>query len=262
MNCDQDLLRARVFHGLKSRVQPQDTLDPRYLEITVCSAMGLDHVGDGNWYADGVGQGRQLSVKTRSLTAQILKRTNSGRDFHTDPDRYLGAQTNQRQGMTWQGMEFVQRRQQIPRETELTAREIGVRTLWGFRQNQRESSQRYQCRETWEAICVHGYAWTGLEYLINVYWGPARIPRPHQWQQTAGGVTGLDSQGQIICHRVRGGAPREATCYKEYKDPRTLAHRLELRVPVPPRDSFDLETCLREMDNFKPRSGHGSGEKV
>jgi hypothetical protein len=48
-------------------------------------------------------------------------------------------------------------------------------------------------------------------------------------------------------HRVRDGAPREATCFKEYKDPTKYSHSVSISVPIPKSWPFDKEKILTEL---------------
>ena len=99
MKCNIDRLRARIFHGLKSLLSEGDTLPPRFLEVAICESFGLDHVGDGNFYADGVKDKMQASIKTRMMNPHVLKRK-QGRDFQTDPAMFLGPKQNKKHNKT------------------------------------------------------------------------------------------------------------------------------------------------------------------
>jgi hypothetical protein len=251
MKFDQDLFKAQIFHGLKSLLTDGDTLPPRYLEFSVCNALGLKHVGDGNFYADGVDANVQVSVKTRMLNPDTLK-TKSGRDFTTHPDKFLGPRQNKKQGKWWAGVEFVQRRQKIDNEPGSTARRVGVLTLRGFRQNIAESKKKFHTTETHEVLLIHGYNWQRNRYIVNVYWQEQSLPKIKDitWEHEANGVSGcmtIDGVSQIVMHRVRDGAPREATCFKEYKDPTKYSHSVSISVPIPKSWPFDKEKILTEL---------------
>jgi hypothetical protein len=254
MNLNTDQLTARIFHGLKSLLTDGDTLPPRYLEFAVCDAFGLRHVGDGNFYADGVDATAQVSVKTRMLNPDSLK-TQAGRDFSTHPEKFLGPRQNKKQGIWWAGVEFVQRRQKINNEPGSTARRVGLLTLRGFRQNIAESKKKFGTNKTYEMLLIHGYNWQRNRYMVNVYWQELCLPATKDitWKHDAGGVNGcvdVDGVSQIVMHRVRGGAPREATCFKEYKDPTKYQHSASISVPIPDRWPFDQETILAELQNL------------
>lgn len=255
MNFDQDLFEAQIFHGLKSLLTDGDTLPPRYLEFSVCKAFGLKHVGAGNFYADGVNSTTQLSIKTRIFKPDVLK-TKSGRDFNTHPDKFLGARQNKKQGKTWAGVEFVQRRQEINNEPGSTARRIGLLTLRGFRQNIAESRRKFHTTNTFEALLIHGYNWQQNRYMVNVYWQEQSLPKIKDitWEHEVGGVNGyvtIDGKSQIVMHRVRGGASREATCFKEYKDPTKYSYSVSISVPIPESWPFDKEKILTELKHLK-----------
>ena len=51
MKIDPNLLRARIFHSLKSLPLQGDALEPRLLEIIICESFGAQHVGDSKYYA-------------------------------------------------------------------------------------------------------------------------------------------------------------------------------------------------------------------
>lgn len=251
MNCDTSLLEAYIFHGLKSLLTSGDTLPPRYLEMVVCSAFNLNHVGDGNFYADGVNSDIQASIKTRMLNPDILK-TKVGRDFSTHPEKFLGIRQNKKQGIQWGGLEFVQRRQEIANEQTLSPTQIGRRTLVGFLKNIKESRIKFKVNKTYEILVAHGYNWKNNQYLVNVYWQELSVPnlKTVTWTQNSNGVDGLVNN-EIVMHRVRGGAKREATCFKEYKDPTKYKHSASISVPIPERWPFDLTNIQAEIKHLK-----------
>lgn len=256
MKCDIKTLEARVFHGLKSLLTPGDTLPPRYLEYTVCQSFGLRHVGDGNFYADGVTNDSQVSVKTRMLNPEILKKTHSGRDFTTHPEKFLGVKTNMKQRKAWAGLEFVQRRQEIDNESSSSPRRIGLLSIRGFRKNILESKKKFNVSKTYEVLLVHGYNWQKNRYIVNVFWQEQSLPTAKgiTWKAVPGGVDGcidVDGQSQIVVHRVRGGAPRESTCYKEYKNPTKYKHSVSISVPIPEPWPYDQDQILNELNNLK-----------
>lgn len=251
MNCDVDHLQARVYHGLKSLLAEKDTLPPRYLEMVICEAFNLKHVGDGNYYADGINSNSQVSVKTRILNPDVLK-TMNGRDFTTHPEKFLGPRQNKKQGKWWAGLEFVQRRQTIDDETNSSERRIGLLTLRGFRQNIAESKKKFRTDKTYEVLLVHGYNSEYSQYLVNVYWQELALPKAKDitWVRDGGNVNGLveiDGKMQIVMHRVRGGAPREATCFKEYKDPTKYKNSASVSVPIPVPWPFNKDLVMAEL---------------
>jgi hypothetical protein len=219
--------------------------------MVVCSAFNLTHVGDGNFYADGVSKNAQVSIKTRMLNPDILK-TKAGRDFSTDPAKFLGVRHNRKQGKQWAGLEFVQRRQEIANEQALSPSQIGRRTLVGFLRNIEESKIKFKVDETYEILVAHGYNWKMNQYLVNVYWQELEVPnlKTITWVKNSNGVDGLVNN-QITMHRVRGGAKREATCFKEYKDPTKYKHSVCISVPIPERWPFDLANIQTEMYHLR-----------
>jgi hypothetical protein len=255
MNCDEQLLESYVFDGLGKILCAGDTLDPRYLEMTVCRAFGLQHVGDGNFYADGINitghPSIQASVKTRMINPDILK-TKEGRDFSTHPDKFLGPRQNKSQGKWWGGLEFVQRRQEIVNESNLSPAQIGKRSMVGFLKNIRESKRKFKTDKTYEILLTHGYNWTQDEYLVNVYWQELTVPKINSvtWVENSNGVDGLINN-QIVMHRVRGGAKREATCFKEYKDPTKYAYSAAISVPIPVPKPLDVVSTQAEIARLR-----------
>jgi hypothetical protein len=252
MKFNEDFFKARIFHGLKSLLTDGDTLPPRYLEFSICGAFGLKHVGDGNFYADGVDSTTQVSVKTRKLDPTIGKKKKSCRDFNTHPKKFLGPRQNKKQEKWWAGLEFVQRRQTIDNEPSSTARRIGLLTLRGFRQNIAESKKKFGINETYEVLLIHGYNWQNNRYMVNVYWQKQSLPKTKDiiWEREKGGVNGVitvNGTPQIVMHRVRDGAPREATCFKEYKDPTKYSNSASISVPIPEKWPFDEEKILAEL---------------
>ena len=95
MNFNDKQFQARIFWGLKSRTGDEDTLPPRFLEIAICEAFGYKHVGDGNFYADGILGDTQMSIKTRQLKP-IRPKIKQGKDFIRRPLPLKGRKENQR----------------------------------------------------------------------------------------------------------------------------------------------------------------------
>jgi len=251
---NQNQLTARIFHGLKSLLTAGDTLPPRFLEYSICEAFGLDHVGDGNFYADGIKNNIQVSVKTRMLNPDVLK--NSGRDFQTHSDKFLGAKQNKKQNKWTAGEEFIQRRQEINNETTASDRHIGLLTLRNFRKNIHESYKRYNTNTSYEVIVIHGYNPKKTRYLVSVFWQEYQTPKTKDitWSREKGDVVGymmIDNVLQKVVSRVRGGAPREATCFKEYKNPTKYKYSVSIEVPIPEPWNFDQEKILTEINNLK-----------
>ena len=254
--CNQDHLTARVFHGLKSLFNPKDTLTPRYLEQVICQSFGLDHVGDGNYYADGVKDSVQASIKTCKSKPDILKTLKNSRDFQTHPNKFLGPKQNKKQNKWTAGVEFIQRRQEIENESTSSDRRIGILTLRNFRKNIQESYKRYSTNTSYEIIVVHGYNPANTRYLVSVFWQEYHTPptKDITWVKEKGDVVGyitIDDVPQKVIQRVRGGASREATCFKEYKDPTKYKHSVNIEVPIPDPWNFDQAAILTEINNLK-----------
>jgi hypothetical protein len=255
---DQNQLTARVYHGLKSLLNTGDTLPPRYLEFIICQSFGLDHVGDGNFYADGVKGNIQASIKTRMLNPDVLK-TKSGRDFQTHPDKFLGPKQNKKHNKWTAGEEFIQRRQEIDNEATSSERRIGILTLRNFRKNIHESYKRYNTNTSYEIIVIHGYNSNYSRYLVSVFWQKYQTPTTKDltWSKEKGDVVAhmtIDGVPQKIIHRVRGGAPRESTCFKEYKNPTKYKHSVNIEVPIPEAWNFNQDKILTEINNLKEQT--------
>ena len=132
-------------------------------------------------------------------------------------------------------------------------------TLRGFRQNILESKKKFCINKTYEVLLIHGYNWQRNRYLVNVYWQELTLPKTKDiiWKQEAGGVDGyveVNGTSQIVMHRVRDGAPREATCFKEYKDPTKYKHSASISVPIPEQWPFNQEFILAELQHLKEKS--------
>jgi hypothetical protein len=262
MNCNIDLLTARTFHGLKSLFTPGDTLPPRYLEYLICESFGMRHVGDGNFYADGIINNIQGSIKTRMLNPHVLK-TKLSRDFQTHPEKFLGPQQNAKQGIWWAGIEFVQRRQEITSEALSSERRTGLLTYRGFRQNIYESYRKFKTTQSFEILCIHGYNHVGNCYLVSVFWGPYFTPDTKNiiWGRDSNGIHGSLYQNnrlERIMYRVRDGSRREATCFKEYKDPTKYQQSVMISVPIPEQWHFDQAQILTEINYLKEKSHDNS----
>lgn len=256
MNCDHDHLTARVYHGLKSLFNPEDTLPPRYLEHTICKSFGLNHVGDGNFYADGYANDTQVSIKTRMLNPEVLK-TKAGRDFQTHPNKFLGPRQNVKQNKWTGGLEIVQRRQALSfNDTTATPEEIGHATIAGFQSNINESYNKYSTSASYEIVGVHGYNHNKTSYVMSLFWqeyeplDPAAITWVREGYGVSGYVT-IDGIAYKVCERVNGNAKREATCFKEFKNLLKYKNSVSIEVPIPEPWSFDQKAILAEIAHLK-----------
>jgi hypothetical protein len=259
MKPNTDLLRAKIFHGLKSLQCTGDRLQPRFMEIAICESFGCQHVGDSAYYADGVTADTQVSVKTRSLVPVVMTRQ-LGRDFQSHPEKFLGPQVNKKQNRWTYGLEIVQRRQQLDLENDSTADPVivGQKTLDGFQRNIDDSTTKYNTSNTYEIIGVHGYDRTEKFYIVSVFW-KEHEPLDHhsiQWRREGSGVSGYINDNGVmkkICERVNGNAKREATCFKEYKDLTKYTEFVNIKVPIPEPWNFDQHAILTEI-NLKEQS--------
>ena len=256
INIDQDNLTARVFHGLKSLFTSGDTLPPRYLEFAICKAFELEHVGDGNFYADGYSGEVQASIKTRMVGPHVLK-TKKGRDFQTNPEKFLGPKENKKQKEWTAGIEIVQRRQHLDFKNDSTkpARDVGEQTLTKFLENINESYEKYQTTQSVEIVCIHGYSSDLTSYIVSVFWQEYQ-PLDSSiitWKRTKNSVVGyqkVDGVAHKVCERVNGNAKREATCFKEFKNLNNYTNSMKISVPIPSPWEFNQETILTEIKNL------------
>lgn len=253
MKCNIERFKARTFHGLKSLLTKGDVLPPRYLEFAICEAFSLNHVGDGNFYADGVCDDTQVSIKTRMLNPHVLK-TKQGRDFQTHPEKFLGPQVNQKHNKWTGGIEIVQRRQALNfNDTTATPEEIGLETLKQFEANIEESFEKYKTSISQEIIGIHGYDHSGKFYIVSLFWQEYKHidPTKIEWKREGYGVSGyleVGDQLHKVVERINGNAKREATCFKEYKDLTKYINTVSVRVPIPDPWAFDQQHLLSEID--------------
>lgn len=258
MTLDQELLKARIFYSLKSLLNPDDTIPPRTLEVFMCEAFGFNHVGDGNFYADGIKGNVQASIKTRMLNPHVLKRK-QGRNFQTHPDMFLGPNQNVKHNKWNYGLEVVQRRQALDfNDEEATAKKIGSSTLKEFTKNINESFEKYGTDTTQEIIGVHGYDHTKKFYLLSIFWKEYEHLDPNAitWKKEGYGVSGYIKENDInykIAERVNGNSKREATCFKEYKNLTKYKCSAEIKVPIPDSWPFDKDSILAEI-NLKEKN--------
>ncbi len=254
MNFDDQLFKARIYHGLKSLLTPGDTLPPRFLEFAICEGFGMLHVGDGNFYADGVLNDIQASIKTRMLNPHALKRK-EGRDFQTHPEKFLGPQHNQKQDKWVYGLEIVQRRQALDfDDIKATPKKIGAATLKGFKENINESFEKYKTTVSQEIIGVHGYNHSYEHYIISLFWKEYQHldAETLSWKREGYGVGGYITENKIpykIMDRVNGNAKREATCFKEYKNLTKYENCIHIKIPVPAPWAFNKDSILLEIAN-------------
>lgn len=254
INLDIDLLKAKIFHGLKSLLLPGDTLPPRFLEIVVCDSFGFKHVGDSTFYADGVKDTIQISNKTRMSKPTVLKRK-SGRDFQTHPEVFLGPQYNAKQNKWTAGLEIVQRRQQLDFKNDSTesAKKVGLATLEGFELNIVESYNKFGTNVSYEVIVVHGYNRDNSSYIVSLFWQEYKPldPKKITWVREGASVAGysvIDGISKKVCERINGNAKREATCFKEYKDLTKYQCSAKIKLPIPEPWKFDKDETLAEID--------------
>jgi hypothetical protein len=253
LNLDIDLLRAKIFYGLKSLQNRDDTLEPRYLEIAVCESFGFIHVGDSSFYADGILNTDQASVKTRALSPHQLK-TKENRDFQSHPEKFLGPQVNQKHNRWTNGLEIVQRRQKLNLENDSTAdpKIIGQESISGFLLNIDESKKKFNTQNTYEVIVAHGYDRTKNYYILSLFWQeyePLDFEKIN-WVREGYGVSGyitVEGISKKICERVDGNAKREATCFKEYKDVTKYKNSANIKIPLPDPWKFDKNSVLEEI---------------
>lgn len=260
MNLDKNLFRAKIYHGLKSIYGSDDTLTPRYLEIAICNSFGFAHVGDSAFYADGICDQIQMSIKTRMISPHRPK-TKPGRDFQSDPLKFLGPQHNAKQDKWTGGLEIVQRRQQLDFKNDMlaSAARIGRASLKGFDDNVKQSHARYNTTTSYEVIGVHGYDCTGKYYLISLFWQSycSLDTRQIQWVREGSGVAGyteVDSVAYKVCERINGNAKREATCFKEYKDLTKFTNSFSTKLPLPEPWQFQPEQILEEINQQEKKN--------
>jgi hypothetical protein len=254
MNFNNDLFKARIYHGLKSIFTPGDTLPPRLLEFAVCESFGVKHTGDSKDFADGFCNDIQLSVKTRQLTPHVLK-TKIGRDFQTNPAMFLGPHQNVKQNKWTAGIEIVQRRQQLDFKNDSTepAKKNGVATLKGFQDNIEESYKKYKTSVSYEVIVVHGYNRNNSSYIVSVFWqeyvpvDASKISWTREGVCVAGYVE-IDGVLQKVCERINGNAKRESTCFKEYKNLTKYNCSASISLPLPDPWEFDKDNILTEIN--------------
>lgn len=253
LTLDIDLLKAKIYHGLKSLQNVGDTLEPRYLEIAICESFDFLHVGDSAFYADGIKDKCQLSVKTRMLTPHILTRK-KGRDFQTDVLKFLGPQINKKHNKWTNGIEIVQRRQKLDLKNDSTSNPelVGKETLKGFLSNIIESSKKYDTSTTYEVIGIHGYDCTKKFYIVSLFWKEYEFLdfSKIKWIRENYGVSGyaeIDNCLKKICERINGNAKREATCFKEYKDLTKYNYSASIKLPLPDPWKFDKLAVLEEI---------------
>jgi hypothetical protein len=252
ITCNSNLLKAKIFHNLKCIANVQDALQPRLLESMLCEAFGFTHVGNDVYYADGVLNNIQISIKTRTLVPAVLK-TKTGRDFQTNPEKYLGVKHNKNYSRCKGGLGIVQRRQSLPfDETAATAEQIGHAVISAFQENIQHSYEKFTTDTTYEIIAVHGYDHTERFYLMDVYWQEYQPLDANKinWFREGSAIVGsikIDNIEHVICKRIDGNATRESTCFKEYKNLIKFANSVKIKVPVPGPWLFDINTSLDEI---------------
>lgn len=256
IDLDQEELQARIFFGLKALYSRGDTLPPRYLEHAICKSFAMEHVGDGNFYADGIADQVQASIKTRAQTPHVLK-TKAGRDFQSHPDLFLGPHQNVKQQKWTGGLEIVQRRQALDfDDVKAAAARVGRHTLQGFQANVQQSYERYGTSRSVEIVGVHGYNSTLDRYLVSLFWQEYQPLDADNitWVREGSGVSGYQKVGRDlhkVVERVNGNAKREATCFKEYKNVVKYQQSCKIAMPLPEPWAFDRDKILAEINDLR-----------
>lgn len=252
IKCDTDLLRAKIFHSLKCIANSGDTLQPRLLEYIICEAFGFTHVGNDVYYADGVLDNKQISIKTRTLEPTVLK-TKSGRDFQTHPEKFLGVKQNKNYDKVKGGLGIVQRRQSLDLDDNTaTPQQIGQAVLTAFKNNIIHSYEKFGTDTTYEVIVVHGYDHTKSNYIMDLYWQEYQEldATAINWFREGSSIVGsikIDGLEHVICKRIDGNATRESTCFKEYKNLIKFNNSAKIKIPVPDHWPFNLNDLLNEI---------------
>ena len=203
---------------------------------------------------DGADADENASLKLLNLL-KPLKNTKK-KDFQNDPKKYLGPQYNKKQKKWWGGVEIVQRRQKLDfDDTTAEPSAIGIATLAGFQSNIEQSYKRYNTKETFEIVCVHGYDHTKKSYIMSVFWQEYQLLDPTKitWAKESGNVKGysaVDETLHIIAERIKGNSSREGTCFKEYKDLTKYTNSISIKLPIPEQWEFDQARILHEITNL------------
>jgi hypothetical protein len=255
---DQKDFLGKLVYRLKCLTLPGDVLQARELEIIICEAFELNHVGDSNRLADGIKGNIQVSIKTRNPSPVKLKKSVDGnppgRNFQSHPKQFLGPHYNKKQNKWTGGIEFVQRRQALYfDDLQASPSEIGVETLKQFIDNIKESFKKYNTCVSYEIIVVHGYDQTGTRYLVSIFWKEYEHIDPLQvdWIREGYGVSGYVNVGQEkhkITERVNGNVKRQGTCFKEFRDLTKYKDYVNINIPVPKLWGYDQKEMLAEID--------------
>lgn len=196
------------------------------------------------------------------LNPEVLK-TQTGRDFQTHPDKFLGPRQNKKQNKWVAGLEIVQRRQALDfNDVKATPEKIGRATLTGFQTNVEESYKKYNTSVSYEIVGVHGYNHDRGLYILSLFWHEYKPLDADQisWVREGYGVSGYITSGGIslkVCERVNGNAKREATCFKEFKDLTKYTNSVHIQVPIPEPWNFNQQKILTEINDLKG-SNNGS----
>ena len=248
-----------MFLGLENRLVDKNTLTPEYLEGVLCQCFGLNHVGSSNYYADGYAGDIQVSIKTRKLNPILLK-TQTGKDFQSHPDVFLGPHENKKQNIWVGGLELIQRRSAIEcngiSDEIILPEIIGEQVLSEFMSNIDKSNTRFNTKTPYELICSHGYSADNENYIMSLFWQEYILPDYSNitWSRGKDRIFGYvtkDSRQYKIIERVNGNAKREATCFKEFKDLRNYKNSLHISVPVPKKIVYDQTSILTRIQQLR-----------
>lgn len=261
MNLNINRFKAMIYRGLQCRMKKDDRLEASFLEFAICEGFGFENVGSSSLYADGIKDDIQLSVKTRALEPNVLRKKES-RDFQSHPNKFLGPKYTMKHNKWTNGIEIVQRRQEIAVKDDQTAdaKIVGEQTLLGFLSNVNVSSKRYNTPITYEVIGIHGFNKTKTSYIFSLFWKEYEPLDPSKisWTRENKSVTGymnIDGVSKKVCERINGNSSREATCYKEYKDLTKYEFSATIKLPIPDPWEFDEDAILAEINLKEKENG-------
>lgn len=197
-----------------------------------------------------------ISVKTRKVDPQINK-TIESRDFMSHPSRFNkgGLKFDE---LDLENLHTVSRRCSIPNLNEQTspATDIGKAAIKDYISFEQASLDRFDCDDTLDVVIVHGESANRQNYLARVMFFDHKLNNIVRWEDEFSGerskfrgkrskIIGYDQNGPHLGRNSDLG--RQQTCMFRFYRLSEALKVMDLQIPMPKQEKFDLEKELKLM---------------
>lgn len=248
-NFDVDLFRAKVHFDLRHNSITSDNW-----ERAIAVATGSRWIKGSADLADAVNLAEEvcISVKSRKVDPHIKKRVDS-RDFMSSPEHfhYTGKKFNEGD---LDNLHTVSGRCSIPGLDEQTspAQSIGAMAIARYHDFEQASLDKFDCKDTLDAVIVHGESHDRKNYLLRVMFFNHTLNTIINWEDKIfdGPRTKYkDHRAMIIGHDTHGphigrisNLGRQQTCMLRFYRKTEAIELLDLSIPMPVQEKFDYST--------------------